>query len=53
MTWECMSCGVRVELPRGAQPVTMLWTQSGGDLERVIFFAGRQVHRCIPKETAR
>jgi hypothetical protein len=28
----------------------MLWTPGGGSLERVIFFGGRQVHRCIPSE---
>ena len=52
-TWECVSCAVQVELPRDGKPVTMLWTPGGGRLERVIFFGGRQVHRCTPDETAR
>jgi len=49
-TWECISCETQVELPRGARPVTMLWTPGGGHLERVIFFGGRAVHRCTPAD---
>jgi hypothetical protein len=49
-TWECLSCGEQKRLPYGAQPHTMMWDPDGGHVERVIFFGGRVLHRCVPND---
>jgi hypothetical protein len=54
--YECVLCGVVLDVPIDEKPIVMIAAASGEPTMRTIVFAGVEVHRCpisTPRRPAR
>ena len=45
--YECAHCGTVLDIPLVGDPKVVIHAGSGRPNERVLYYSGREIHRCV------